>query len=842
MKIIRRFLLLLLASAFAMLSCRQGDDASSASDASSFVRVEDGRFVCDDYPSHFIGTNFWYGAILGSEGVGGDRERLEAELDTLRALGLVNLRILVGGDGPDGIPTRVSPTLQKEPGVYNDTIFRGLDYLLAEMAERNMKAVLYINNSWEWSGGYGMYLEWAGEGKALIPAEVGYVPFMESVSRFVTNDKAKELFYNHVRHVVSRTNTVTGKAYKDDPTIFSWQIGNEPRCFRSDSLGQAAFADFMWETASIIKSIDPNHMVSSGSEGSWGCENDMDLFEKIHSCPDIDYMNIHIWPYNWSWVRENTLDTNLPVAISNTDEYIDAHLEVAARYGKPVVLEEFGFPRDGFQFRQGTSTVSRDKYYGHVFGRIAESAKEGGLFAGLNFWGWGGLAGQSETNLYWRPGDDYCGDPAQEQQGLNSVYVSDASTIAVISEAARSIEKALLPSTWFDLKETAGIYTGKGPHEVTVCMASPVLTCVEVVLEVSTDFGEPVSAITRTVKFHQGGAEVKFDLDLDPGFYKAVFSLVGKDGEKVELSRTNLGFNPEQIVSEQDKQPDFDEFWEQTLAELAAVAPEYKLTLIEDRSNDIRKSYRVDMKSFGGESVSGLLVVPAKEGKYPAMISYMGYGSEVWYPDPSWNPELIEFQLCIRNQAFNRLPGEKDDWCTRGLGDKYQYYYRGAFADAVRAIDFVCSLPQTDTERIVANGESQGGALTLVAASLDHRLKAIAPSAPFLNDYKDYFALVDWPGNWILEAAKERGISEEDLYTTLSYFDVKNFTDKIQCPVLMAIGLQDPVCPPHTNFAGFNHIKTEKSWICYPEAGHNVWEQKGWPEAKQKFLDSFLMK
>lgn len=415
--------------------------AACQDDKPSFAHVKDGQFVCQNYPSHFLGTNFWYGAILGSEGRGGDCARLEAELDTLKALGLTNLRVLVGGDGPDGIPTRVSPTLQVEPGVYNDTIFRGLDYLLAEMAERNMKAVLYINNSWEWSGGYGMYLEWAGAGKALIPAIAGYVPFMESVSHFVTNDKAKELFYNHVRHVVSRTNTVTGKAYCDDPAIFSWQIGNEPRCFRADSAGQAAFVDFMWETASLIKSLDSNHMVSSGSEGYYGCEADMDLFERIHSCPDIDYMNIHIWPYNWGWVRENTLDVNLASAIEKTDRYIDAHLEVAAKYGKPVVLEEFGFPRDGFLFVKGSPTVSRDEYYRHVFSRVVRSAEEGGLFAGLNFWGWGGLAGQSETNLYWQPGDDYCGDPAQEQQGLNSVYLSDRSTVAVIDEAARAIDK-----------------------------------------------------------------------------------------------------------------------------------------------------------------------------------------------------------------------------------------------------------------------------------------------------------------------------------------------------------------------------------------------------------------
>lgn len=825
MKLTRIYSVLTVLAAVLLLSCQ--------AEQTSFVHVEDGMFVCEDYPSHFVGTNFWYGAILGSEGVGGNRGRLEAELDTLKALGMTNLRVLVGGDGPDGVPTRVTPTLQKEPGVYNDTIFRGLDYLLAEMAERNMKAVLYINNSWEWSGGYGMYLEWAGAGKSLIPAEVGYGPFMESVSHFVTNEKAKELFYNHVRHVVSRTNTVTGRPYKNDPTIFSWQIGNEPRCFRSDSLGQAAFVDFMWTTASLIKSIDPNHMVSSGSEGRHGCETSLELFEKIHSCPDIDYMNIHIWPYNWSWVRENTLKTNLPVAIENTDKYIDEHVAVAARYGKPVVLEEFGFPRDDFQFAKGTPTTARDEYYRHVFGRIVESAKEGGLFAGLNFWGWGGLASQSETNLYWKLGDDYCGDPGQEQQGLNSVYACDESTITVIRESTQAIERALLPNAWFVLDQTTGIHTGEGPHAVEVGLSHGQNMTADLELDVFTDFGDHVITLAESVETRLGG--VQFSLDLDPGFYKAILYFV-RNGARTELTRTNLGFNPEQIVSEQDKEPDFDEFWSETLEELASVTPEYKLIPLKDHSNEVREAFRVEMKSFGGETVSGLLMLPVAEGKYPAMISYMGYGSEVWYPHPSDNPERIDFQLCIRNQAFNRLPGEKDDWCTRGIESKETYYYRGAFADAVRAIDFIFSLDKTDASQVFANGESQGGALTLVAASLDHRLKAIAPSAPFLNDYKDYFALAGWPGEPIIAAAKAKGMSEDEMYRVLSYFDVKNFTDKIECPVLMAIGLQDPVCPPHTNFAGYNHIKTEKSWICYPLAGHNVWQQPGWPKAKDEFL------
>ena len=827
MKFTRILLVLTIAAAALLCSCQ--------AQKPSFVKVEDGQFVCENYPSHFVGTNFWYGAILGSEGVGGDRERLEAELDTLKALGMVNLRVLVGGDGPDGIPTRVSPTLQKEPGVYNDTIFRGLDYLLAEMAERDMKAVLYINNSWEWSGGYGMYLEWAGAGKALIPAEVGYTAYCESVSQFVTNEKAKEFFFDHVRHVVSRTNTVTGKPYKDDPAIFSWQIGNEPRCFRPDSLGQAAFVDFMWTTAALIKSIDPNHMVSSGSEGRHGCEGSLPLWEKVHSCPDIDYMNIHIWPYNWSWVREKTLKTNLPIAIANTDEYINEHLAIAEKYGKPVVLEEFGFPRDDFQFAQGTPTTSRDEYYRHVFGRIVEAAEEGGLFAGLNFWGWGGLAGQSQTNIYWQPGDDYCGDPAQEQQGLNSVYACDESTVAVIKEATDAIAKAVLPKADFMFEDNSGIFEGDGPHKLQVKVDAVKNMNVSIELEISTDFGEPVLTVSKPAE----NGVTDFEIDFDPGFYRAVLYAV-KNGVKSEIARTNIGVNPQQIISEQDKQPDFDSFWAETLAELAEVDMQPQFTLLKEHSNDVRQAYRVEMKSFGDETVSGLLYVPVADGKYPAMISYMGYGSEVWYADPSSNPQMIEFMLCVRNQAFNRKPGEKDDWCARGIADKDTYYYRGVFADAVRAIDFVCSLEKTDVDRVFAAGESQGGALTLAAASLDGRLKAIAPSAPFLCDYPDYFRLAGWPGDPIEAAAKEAGMSDEEMFKVLSYFDIKNFTDRIQCPVIMAIGLQDDVCPPHTNFAGYNHIRTEKSWICYPEAFHNVWQQEGWPIAKEDFFEKYI--
>lgn len=404
----------------------------------SFIKVNaDGQFVRDGKPYYFVGANFWYGAILGSEGEGGNRERLHKELDFLKSIGINNLRVLVGADGENGIKTRVEPSLQVAPGVYNDTILAGLDYFMNELRERDMTAVLYLNNSWEWSGGYSVYLQWSGHGDVVVPAVDGWPAYMEYVKQFPQSDSAKALFANHVNYIVSRTNRYNQIKYVDDPTIMSWQIGNEPRAFSDEN--KEPFARWMADVAAQIKSLDPNHMVSSGSEGSWGCEMDMNLFEKIHADPNINYLNIHIWPYNWSWVTADSLKELLPRAKENTKKYIDDHMVIARKYSKPIVLEEFGFPRDGFSFSKEAPTTARDEYYRYVFDLIRQDRESGGLFAGCNFWAWGGFAGQNPDHVFWEKGDDYTGDPAQEQQGLNSVFATD-STIEIIKAENRKLQ------------------------------------------------------------------------------------------------------------------------------------------------------------------------------------------------------------------------------------------------------------------------------------------------------------------------------------------------------------------------------------------------------------------
>ena len=356
----------------------------------------------------------------------------------------------------------------------------------------------------------------------------------------------------------------------------------------------------------------------------------------------------------------------------------------------------------------------------------------------------------------------------------------------------------------------------------------------EVSLTVTTDQGLPVTEISQLVAVAAGDSTaVQFEINVEPGFYRCT---VAGDGEVVK--EFNIGFEPEGIVSLPDSQPDFDEFWQRTLDELAAVVPEYSMTEEKDKSNKGGKVYRVKMKSLGGVEVQGYLTMPAKASKkhtMPVLVHYMGYGSKPWHAEPYEGMERIEFVLSTRGQGLNEPTNTYGDWAVYGLGNRDSFYYRGAFMDLVRAIDFVCTLPEVDQRYIFAEGGSQGGAFTLVACSLDKRIRAAAPWIPFLSDYPDYFKIVHWPAEVIFKKQQETGISNRDLYKMLSYFDVKNFTRRITCPILMGVGLQDPTCPPHTNFAGYNLISSQKQFVIYPECGHDT-RHPDWDDRQRDFF------
>ena len=767
----------------------------------SFYTVEEGRIVRDGEPSYFIGTNVWYAPQLALS----DPDRFTAELDALHGLGLDNLRILA-----------------------TDENFDGMDIVLRELGKRGMTAVLFLNNAWEWSpDGYISWLEKAGAGHQPRPAVEGYGVYMSTMHAFASNPQAVALFQGHVRRVVER--------YKDSPAVFAWQICNEPRPFTYDPAKIDEFVAYVQGTAQLIKSIDPNHMVSTGNEGAMGSNGSIDLFTRLNDCPDIDYITLHIWPYNWGWAREAVLrsedpDRALDAALQQTARYIDEHLERAYDLRKPVVIEEFGFPRDGFAWRNDSSTALRDRYYQYIFSRVLASARTAGRLAGCNFWSWSGYADQNPEHPFWQEGDALAGDPPQEAQGLNGVYLSDESTIEVVRSYTDSLARTL--TLWAPDPERWMFY-GEGPHTLPVRAASQTAAKYPVTLALVRDVDlmgtqDTLFLQTASARVRPGHpARVGFEINPGPGFYQVRLG---------EHQRFNIGFNPEQIASPQDKQPDFDAFWEQTLAELAREPMQARMELVAEHSNDVRSTWRVTFRSLGGATAGGILCMPVAEGKYPVSLELMGYGADPYWYDPAAEPDKIQFLVSVRGQGIFKEPEGR--WIDRGLDSKEQFYYRGAFCDVVRAIDFVCSLDRTDPERIYAWGDSQGGAFTWIAGSLDHRVCAIAPSVPFLSDYPDYARIVWWPVHEVFQAADAAGIAREDLMRTLSYFDIKNFTDRVECPVYMAFGLQDPTCPPHTNFAGYNQVRAPRQFHCEPLCGHGMWKERRWQQIRAEFFES----
>ena len=334
--------------------------------------------------------------------------------------------------------------------------------------------------------------------------------------------------------------------------------------------------------------------------------------------------------------------------------------------------------------------------------------------------------------------------------------------------------------------------------------------------------------------------------NMNPGFYRAVCFVKGKN-----VRTFNFGIDPFDIVSEPDMQSDFTQFWEDAKAQLAAVDMDAVLTEIPEKSSSARKVYLVEMYSvpdgLEGDPVKirGYYCEPTDGEKHPVIMHFYGYdtqGTTAKCECPTGGTSnYAEFYLSHRGQYLNNRPASTKnpgvtedteniygDWFAYHFGDKDSYYYRGAFMDVVRAVDFMAGRETSDMTHLFAEGSSQGGALSYACAALsNYPLTAIAPNVAFLGDYPDYFKIVDWPGSTAKAAAKKAGMTDEEMYAFLSYFDTKNLATRIHCAVLGTSGLLDGTCPPHTNIAPYNLIDNpDKEYHFYPNMTHDY--PKNW--------------
>ena len=429
---------------------------------SQFVKVQKDQLYLNHHPYYYIGTNYWYGGLLALKKDKHDGiDRLRKELDFLKENGVTNVRVLAGSEGKGLINGvfRVGPPLQPKEKVFDSQFLKGIDALLYELAKRKMTAVIYLSNNWNWSGGFLQYLNW--NGKIPDSAFLKNIPWNETgkyTSMFYDCEKCIAEYLNQVKYIITHTNSIDHKKYSEEPAIMAWELANEPRPMRP--LAVDAYKKFISNTASYIKKIDANHLVTTGTEGYMSTDN-VALYKEIHDDKNIDYLTIHIWPKNWGWFHGKNISGGMDSVIAKTTRYISVHEQIAQDLDKPLIIEEFGLPRDNHSYDLDSPITYRNIYYRKILNEWDESKKTNGVLAGINFWAYGGVAKPIKGQLMWKPGNDYMGDPPMEEQGLNTVFNSDKTTWALIdsfSDVHQNIDSGDLPVDKNASQQTINLY------------------------------------------------------------------------------------------------------------------------------------------------------------------------------------------------------------------------------------------------------------------------------------------------------------------------------------------------------------------------------------------------
>jgi len=258
-------------------------------------------------------------------------------------------------------------SLQLFPGIFDEKVFRALDYVLLQSRKHKIRVLLSITNQWEDYGGITQYYDWAN--------------VSGGVDSFYSNLECRGMYQNFVRTLLERKNMYTGIRYKDDEFILGWDLVNEPRM--ENGPDTSALQSWTDEMARFIKSVDSNHLVTSGSEGffgpstpsllaynpgDWTNDHGVD-FVANHNSSSIDFGVFHLYPDNWFDEEQCDMDC----ALKFTQEYINAHLTSGLR--KPVLLEEVGKKGEG-----------RDQFLERVYEMMHNNHINGGYAAGTVIW------------------------------------------------------------------------------------------------------------------------------------------------------------------------------------------------------------------------------------------------------------------------------------------------------------------------------------------------------------------------------------------------------------------------------------------------------------------------
>ncbi|KAL2476748.1 Mannan endo-1 [Abeliophyllum distichum] len=337
----------------------------------SFVKRNGTQFIVDGRPFYFNGWNsYWMMDQCVEES---SRPRIREMLQTGAKMGLTVCRTWAFNDGTYN-------ALQISPGKFDERVFRALDYVIAEARQQGIRLILSLVNNLQAYGGKTQYVKWAwDEGVALS----------SSNDSFFYDPSIRRYFKNYVKTVLTRKNTFTGIEYRDDPTIFAWELINEPRCL-TDPSGDT-LQEWIEEMSMFVKSIDRNHLLTVGLEGFYGPKNSKRLsfnpefwaadvgsdFTRNSMISTIDFASVHIYPDHWSHIQ------NFEYNLRFVSKWMISHIEDGDKdLKKPVMFTEFGLSNEDLDF----DPAQRERFYKVILDILHKSAKRNKSGAGTLVW------------------------------------------------------------------------------------------------------------------------------------------------------------------------------------------------------------------------------------------------------------------------------------------------------------------------------------------------------------------------------------------------------------------------------------------------------------------------
>ncbi len=348
-----------------------------------------------------------------------------------------------------------------------------------------------------------------------------------------------------------------------------------------------------------------------------------------------------------------------------------------------------------------------------------------------------------------------------------------------------------------------------------------------ITLSIGNDFHQ--SFVQNEYQVKKGKGQIQFDFGdviTEPGFYECIV-IMNDGGYSSDVAWFAL--SPEKIECGNNTVPRFKAYWDETLAELGQVQPEFKLIKTNNLCSDSRDGYIAEMRSFGGLIIRGYYFVPKTPGRHAAVLHVPGYGQG--YQDRRAflenRDDVIELALCVRGHGisadvFNPGFGVPGVWGYK-LCSETEIAYRAIYMDCVRAVEFLLSRPEVDGSRIGVMGGSQGGGLTLATAGLcsDH-IKACSYFDPGPCDPRDHLKIRELCKREFINFLEfyNNECTLEDALNVWDLIDTKGFAEQIKCPTFFVTSLFDDDIPPHLGFAAYNQISVPKHFKIYPELGH----------------------